>query len=332
VRILLWHVHGSWTTAFVQGGHEYLIPVTPGRTPDGLGRAQTWDWPDRVREVTPQQLADQPLDAVVLQRPHELDLVRTWAGRVPGLDVPAIYLEHNTPTGDVPLSRHPLADRRDIPIAHVSHFNRLFWDCGTAPVRVIEHGVMDPGYGYTGDLCRAAVAVNEPVRRGRFVGTDLFPMLSEALPLDVFGMATSALVDCRMFPPAIRAYEDLTQAELHVELPRRRVYLHTTRWTSLGLSLIEAMMLGMPVVALGTTEAHRAVPEGCGVVSTDPAELATALSRFSADLELARETGRRARAAALHRYGLSRFLRDWDQLLAETVAESPRRPLTGKAS
>jgi hypothetical protein len=332
VRILLWHVHGSWTTAFVQGGHEYLIPVTPGRTPDGLGRARTWNWPDRVREVTPQQLADQPLDAVVLQRPHELDLVREWAGRVPGLDVPAIYLEHNTPTGDVPLSRHALADRRDIPIAHVTHFNRLFWDCGTAPVRVIEHGVMDPGYRYIGDLRRAAVAVNEPVRRGRFVGTDLFPMLAEGLPLDVFGMASAALADCGMSPPAIRAFEDLTQAELHVELPRRRVYLHTTRWTSLGLSLIEAMMLGMPVVALGTTEAHRAVPEGCGVVSTDPEQLATALSRFSADLELARETGRRARAAALRRYDLSRFLRDWDLLLAETVAESPRRPLTGKAS
>ena len=24
MRILLWHVHGSWTTAFVQGPHDYL--------------------------------------------------------------------------------------------------------------------------------------------------------------------------------------------------------------------------------------------------------------------------------------------------------------------
>ncbi|HEX3213832.1 MAG TPA: hypothetical protein VH016_14780, partial [Actinomycetota bacterium] len=45
VRVLLWHVHGSWTTAFVQGRHEYLLPVTPDRGPDGLGRARTWSWP-----------------------------------------------------------------------------------------------------------------------------------------------------------------------------------------------------------------------------------------------------------------------------------------------
>lgn len=27
--ILLWHVHGSWTTAFVQGPHRYLVPILP---------------------------------------------------------------------------------------------------------------------------------------------------------------------------------------------------------------------------------------------------------------------------------------------------------------
>ena len=27
MNILIWHVHGAWTTAFVQGKHRYLIPV-----------------------------------------------------------------------------------------------------------------------------------------------------------------------------------------------------------------------------------------------------------------------------------------------------------------
>src|SRR5690606_10187518 len=35
LRILLWHVHGSWTTSFVHGGHVCLLPVTPDRGPDG---------------------------------------------------------------------------------------------------------------------------------------------------------------------------------------------------------------------------------------------------------------------------------------------------------
>ena len=56
VRILLWHVHGSWTTAFVQGPHHYLVPVLPDRGPDGRGRAQTYAWPDTVRELPPEAL------------------------------------------------------------------------------------------------------------------------------------------------------------------------------------------------------------------------------------------------------------------------------------
>ncbi len=27
LTILAWHVHGSWMTSFVQGGHRYLIPA-----------------------------------------------------------------------------------------------------------------------------------------------------------------------------------------------------------------------------------------------------------------------------------------------------------------
>ncbi|MDQ4029188.1 MAG: glycosyltransferase family 1 protein, partial [Actinomycetota bacterium] len=45
MNIFLWHVHGSWTTSFVQGRHRYLLPVLPDRGPEGRGRAETWDWP-----------------------------------------------------------------------------------------------------------------------------------------------------------------------------------------------------------------------------------------------------------------------------------------------
>lgn len=127
MRILLWHVHGSWTTAFVQGHHDYVVPVTPQRDADGLGRARTWDWPANVIECTPEQLAHEDIDIVVLQRPSELDLTQRWLGRRPGRDVPAVYLEHNAPEPHPVHSVHPLARGGDITIVHVTHFNRLFW-------------------------------------------------------------------------------------------------------------------------------------------------------------------------------------------------------------
>ena len=316
MRILLWHVHGSWTTSFVQGVHSYLIPVLPDRSADGVGRARTWDWPASAQELSPDALRDADIDVVVLQRPHELELVERWTGRRPGRDVPAVYVEHNTPGGSVPFTRHPMADSDDIPVVHVTHFNRLFWDCGSARTHVVEHGIVDPGHLYTGEWARAAVLVNDPIRRGRAVGTDLLPALAQAAPLDVFGMNVSGLPkELGIAADRMWTFEDVPQAQLHREVARRRVYVHTPRWTSLGLSLLEAIHLGMPVVALATTEAVMAVPPGAGVLSTRLEDLSAAVWRFTHDPTYGQQVGATAREAALERYGLGRFLADWDLLL-----------------
>jgi glycosyltransferase involved in cell wall biosynthesis len=312
MRIFLWHVHGSWTTAFVQGRHEYLVPVLPDRGPDGRGRARTWDWPASVRELPPEEAAETAVDVVLLQRPEELELCERWLGSRPGRDVPAVYVEHNAPQGRIAEMRHPIADRAELTLVHVTNFNDLFWDAGATPTRVIEHGVVDPGYRYTGELERCAAAINEPVRRGRITGTDLLPRFAQTAPLDLFGIGAGAL----------GGGEDPPQARLHEELPRRRLYLHPIRWTSLGLSLIEAMHLGMPVVALATTEAPDAVPPDAGFVSTNVTALCAGIRRLMADPEEASELGLRARAAALRRYSLERFLADWDALLRELTGLS----------
>ena len=315
MRVLLWHVHGSWTTAFVQGRHEYLIPVTPDRGPDGLGRARTFTWPASAVEVTREEAAAAEVDVVVLQRPHELEgLAAEWlGGRRPGREVAAVYLEHNAPQGRINDLRHVAADRPDLVVAHVTHFNDLFWDCGSTPTRVIEHGIVDPGERYSGEVPAAAVVVNEPARRGRVTGTDLLERLGAAVPVDLFGMQSGRLAGA----PGVRSVADLAQDRLHAEMARRRLYLHPVRWTSLGLSLLEAMHLGMPVVALATTEVVEAVPPEAGVVSTRVEVLADAARRLVADPEQARLMGKAARAAATARYGLGRFLADWDALLEE---------------
>lgn len=319
MNILVWHVHGSWLTSFVQGPHTFLVPVTPDRGPDGLGRARTWEWPASVRELSPAELREADIDLMVLQRPHELDLVRQWTGRRPGIDVSAVYVEHNSPHGAPVDTRHPLADRSDVPLVHVTHFNRLMWDNGRAPTEVIEHGIIDPGPLWTGEEARAAVVVNEPVRRGRTTGTDLLPRFARSVPLDVFGMRTDGLADHLAVPADRCRSRDLPQGELHPAMARCRLYLHPVRWTSLGLSLLEAMFVGMPVVALDTTEVREAVPEGAGVVSNRFEVLEEAVRGFLADRDHARRTGEAARAAAQSRYGERRFRDDWERLIKEVT-------------
>jgi hypothetical protein len=305
MNILLWHVHGSWTTSFVQGKHRYLVPVNDARDEWGRGRARTFDWPPTVAEVDVEKLTDDDVDVVILQRPAELE-------RVAHLRAPRIYVEHNTPKGDVPDTRHPMAGRDDLVIAHVTHFNELFWDCGGTRTTVIEHGVVEPGVRWTGELERLAVVTNEPVRRNRVTGTDLMPRFAAVAPLDVYGMGVAGLRLDR-----VTVHDDPPQAAMHAEVARRRAYLHLCRWTSLGLSLIEAMQIGMPVLALATTEAIAAVPPDAGVLSTRVDTLVEAARWLIDEPEQARLLGDRARQVALARYGLDRFLADWDRLVEE---------------
>ncbi|ROP73431.1 glycosyl transferase family 1 [Frigoribacterium sp. PhB107] len=327
MKILLWHVHGGWADAFVRGRHEYLLPTTPAGGPWGLGRAGR-DWPENVREVHPDDLRDADVDLVVLQRTDELAEAERFLGRRLGTGagrVPAVFVEHNAPRESVPNSVHPLSGRDDVLVAHVTAFNSLFWDCGDAPTVTIEHGVVDPGPLYTGERARLGVVVNEPVRRWRITGSDLLPRFAEAAPLDVFGMGADGLPDALgLGADSMTVVGDLPTARLHRRLSECRVYLHPIRWTSLGLSLIEAMQAGMPVVALATTEAYRAVPARAGAVSTDLDVLVRAARELVADPDAARAAGEVARAHALERYGLGRFLAEWDAVLEAVIADGPR--------
>ena len=323
MKVLLWHVHGSWTTAFLQGPPEYLLPLVEGRGPDGRGRARTWEWPAAAREVAPGAIAAERPDVVLLQRPHEAELLERWTGLRAGVDLAAVYLEHNAPPEHAARSVHPVGTGAGprLPLVHVTGFNAVMWDNGAAPVTVVEHGVVDPGPLYTGEVGALAVVVNEPVRRWRVAGTDLVLAVADPadpagrVAVDVFGMGVAGLVE---HAPHLagHVHEDLPQAQLHPEVARRRGYLHPYRWTSLGLALVEAMTMGCPVLALATTAAPESVPASAGVVSSDVTLLGAAARRWLADPAEARERGAAARDHALARFGLQRFLDDWDEVLA----------------
>jgi len=314
--LLVWHVHGSWLESLVAGRHRYVIPVNAAKDSDGRGLAGR-QWPC-AHEVAVGELRDEDIDLVVLQRPEELQLAELWLGRRPGVDVPAVYVEHNAPRPSPVDSVHPMASRTDIPVIHVTDFNRLMWDNGAAPTRVISHGIADPGHFYTGDIAAAASMVNEPLRRWRTVGTDLLIELGAHVPIDVWGIDTLELN--RRARQGLRAKGDVPSRRLMRQVARRRVYLHTARWTSLGMSLVEAMYLGMPVVAVASTMVPSVVPGEAGVVSADVHVLVQALQGFVTDHAAATLAGKAAREHAIAHFSLDRFLSRWDEVIEERCA------------
>src|SRR5439155_26499558 len=140
--------------------------------------------------------------------------------------------------------------------------------------------------------------------RGRRVGADIFERARSIVPLDLIGMGASA----------VGGRDEITRTELPQFLAPYRFFFHPVRWTSFGMALCEAMMIGMPIVGLATTEMPTVLENGrSGIVHTDPERLIDGARELVADRRLAARLGAAARGIARERFSIERFTRYWDR-------------------
>jgi glycosyltransferase involved in cell wall biosynthesis len=113
---------------------------------------------------------------------------------------------------------------------------------------------------------------------------------------------------------------------LHAFASRYRFFFNPIRYTSLGLAVCEAMMIGMPIIGLATTEMVSVVENGVsGYVSTDVSRLVAHMRHLLADPAEARRLGNGARRTARERFAIERFARDWDETFKSVTARQPAR-------
>jgi hypothetical protein len=316
LRVLTWHVHGSYLESLGWIGHEILVPSKPGH-PEGYGgRPANAEWPDTIREVPADEVADLDVDVVLFQSP------RNWT--VDQFDIlseaqrrgPRVYLEHDPPREHPTDTKH-IVDDPGVLLVHVTAFNDLMWNSNRTPTRVIEHGVVVPDrVTWTGERERGIVVVNNLDLRGRRLGADIFESVREQVPLDLVGMGAERLGGLAAVP----------RSELAALAARYRFFFHPIRYTSFGMAVCEAMMAGVPIVALATTEMPTVLRNGeTGFLDTSVPGLVAAMQTLIADPELARRIGAAGREVARERFGIERFAREWDAVLREAidVAGSP---------
>lgn len=319
LNVLTWHTHGSYLYYLSQAPHEFHVLARPGRPPGYGGRCGPFPFGPNVHDLPAAQARERAFDCILFQEDHHWHKDQyeflTPAQRA----LPRIYLEHDPP-GLLPGAaagangatawptdvRHPVDDP-GVLLVHVTPFNALMWDSGRTPTRVIEHGVVLPGgVRYGGDIERGLVVTNHLARRGRRMGADLFASLRAEVPLDLVGMGSSAL----------GGLGEVDHPQLPALAARYRFLFSPVRYSSLSLSTIEAMMAGVPVVALATAEMATVVEHGVsGFAVTDTRRLADAMRTLLRDPGLAQRLGAAARRAALERFSIERFSADWDAAL-----------------
>jgi hypothetical protein len=318
LNVLVWQIHGSYLNTLVQAPHRFYLPTKPDK-PEGYGgRGPTYLWSPETVEVPAEEVRYLDLDLVIYQTQMNFfeDARETLTPEQRSL--PAIYLEHNTPQGRINDMVHPVNDP-GVLLVHVTHFNDLFWDCRETPTRVVDHAVMPstPGGAYIGELEKGVSLVNDMPRRKRVVGGDVFARVREEVSLDLFGFNSKEVVG---------GFGDLPQAEVHERMKAYRFYFNPIRYTSLPLSVLEAMEIGLPVVALATTELVTLIEDGeNGYIDTNVEKLIDRMRHLLAEPEEARLMGEAGRHTVRERFGLKRFIADWEAAFEEalTLREAP---------
>jgi len=310
LRVLTWQVHGNYMYYLSQAPHEFHVLSRPGRPPGYGGRNGTLPWGANVHDCPVDRVRELDFDCVVYQSlPHFRDdrhhVLSDAQNRLPSL-----YVEHDPPLHHPTNTVHPVADA-GLVIVHVTRYNALMWDCGASATSVIEHGVKVPAAaGYRGDVPRGVAVINHLSRRGRRLGADVFEAWRARVPLELFGMDAQSA----------GGRGELPYAALLTTIGSYRFFAHPVRYTSLALAVCEAMMIGMPIVGLATTELPRILAEsGGGFAHTDVAQLADASLRLLESPDEARRLGRAAQAYARERFGIERFVADWNRVLAQVA-------------
>jgi glycosyltransferase involved in cell wall biosynthesis len=315
LRILTWHTHGSYLYYLTQAPHDFFVLSRPDRPPGYGGRCGHLPWGDNVHDLPVAEAKRQKLDLVLFQDDHhylddQYDLLTPAQRRLP-----QIYLEHDPPREHPVDSRHIVTDP-DVLLVHCTAFNRLMWDNGATPSRVIDHGVLAPQARYSGELPRGLVIINDLGKRGRRLGADVFNQVRKQVPLDLVGMGSKEL----------GGLGEVLHRDLPAFAARYRFLFNPIRYTSMGLAVIEAMMVGLPVVALATTEMATVIKDGLnGFIDTDVAALVSRMNFLLQDPDEARLLGTRARKTALERFGIERFVADWNDAFLEITGSRHER-------
>ena len=162
-------------------------------------------------------------------------------------------------------------------------------------------------------------------------GADLLEPVMKQLGQDFLLQYTSGLRQARAAPitgPNIRFLGRLSEIELVQAINESDIALQPSRREGFGLSILEAMACGKPVVSTLSSAIPEVVQNGKGGLLCEPnsiSELVTAVRKLAQSKTLREDMGNYNRQAVLERFNLDQMATQYFQLYSKSISEFSAR-------
>ncbi|MGI4021834.1 MAG: glycosyltransferase [Janthinobacterium lividum] len=301
-KIFTWPIHQQYLFQLAQGDFDIYIPSGQNESFRKQFSAQK-----NVIETDFEAIKEVLLDCILFQDEQSYTTAQFEVLSDQQRRLPKIYLEHHPPKQHPTNAKHVVEDL-DVQLIHVNHYNALMWDNNQVPVTVIENGVATETASFTGEKPSGVVVLEESPADNRVTGYDVFLQVKEVLPMDIIQIGK----------------DNITYQNLPENLSQYRFLFCADRYQSLPFTVYEALIIGMPVVGLATTDLSTIINnEISGFADSDLSYLILKMQYLLADPQAAVQIGSEARKLALPRFSLNRFLADWKQVIENAVAKKP---------
>jgi hypothetical protein len=310
-RIFTWNIFPAYLYYLSQGNYQIFIPVKASKVEGYKGKGSMFCYGSNVTEIPAAEVKNYNFDCILFQSHNNYlnDQYEILSDEQRGL--PKVYLEHDPPRGHA-VNTHHLLDDKEVMLVHVNHYNKLMWDNNNLPGRVIEPGIIDHCASYTGNKARGLAIMNNVQGRSRSLGFDIVVEVQKHLPIDLVGTGTEEF-----------GLGKIPHTEMQAFMSQYRFFFCPLRYASLSLAVCEAMMAGMPIAGLATTELSTIIKNGVsGFIGTNIHALIEKMELLLEDRELAGKMGAESRSFAQRRFNISRFIAEWESVFDAAIRQS----------
>jgi hypothetical protein len=228
------------------------------------------------------------------------------------LNVPIVNIHHTLPPpqwGQEQLQA--LSTKTGVVDVYITDYNKRVWGINPDSSKVIYHGIDSDFWKPTENVKRGSYAlsvVNDWINRDWCCGYNVWKEVTTGIP-------TKAIGDTPGLSQPAESLEDLRN-----NYSSCGMFVNTSTYSPIPMSLLEAMSCGCAVVSTATCAIPEIIENGVnGFATNDLAEMKEYIAAVMSDDNLRDSLGKEARRTMLERFSIKRFADEWNDIFYDIV-------------